>query len=571
MASLLRAALATLVTPPPPLVDLLRTLRFRRRGLVVLDLGSPTWRKPGGAQRLHWTLVWLRADPMVRAVQLRLDGVSGSWAGLQSLQVAIRRLVAAGKPVYGQLRSGGNAELYLAAATSHVFMLPAGELQAAGLASHSTFLGDALARVGVEVEVLTAGEYKSAGEPLSRSCPSAANREAMGALLEDLQDQLVQGIATGRGVEPEAVREAMAQVPLSAEQALERGLIDELAHDDQVADRIEELLGFEPRRSSAGGWWRWQRLRNLWHRVAGSGAPVAVLRLRGPVVDRGPDSRGREMIAADRVVPVIDRLRDSDAVRGVLITVDSGGGSALASERIHRAVQRLQEAKPVVALFEGVSASGGYYLAVPARTIFVQPGTITGSIGVIGMRLLAGRVLERFGVHGTTLRSAPSADLRFARRALTPGERGRLEGMIARYYDLFLRRVAGGRRRPVRVIEPVAGGRIWTGRAARDHGLVDRLGGFEDALSRLYEHLGIQPRLWERPSWDIAQSASSPTQRLMQALLARARVVDPALEPLRAVASRLRIPVALELLLHQPRPGAVEPLALLDWELGDMS
>lgn len=566
MASLLRAALATLVAPPPPLVDLLRALRFRRRGLVTLDLGASAWRRPGGEQRLLQSLLWLRDDPMIRAVRIELDGARGSWAALQSIHAGLRRLGESGKPVYAQLDNAGNAELYLASAASHVFMLPVGELQAAGLAARLTFLGDALARLGVEVELLTAGAYKSAGEPLTRSCPSAENRQAMQALLDDLQDQLVQAIAAGRGLEPALVLEAMAAVPLSAERALELGLVDELAYEDQLDERIEALLDFEPRVASASSWWRWLRIRNLWHRLAGTGTPVAVVRLKGAVVDRGPEASGRELIAADRVVPLLERLRESDAVRGVLLTVDSGGGSVLASERIWRAVQRLQEVKPVVALFQGVAASGGYYLAVPAGCIYVQPGTITGSIGVIGTRILPGRVLERFGIHGTVLRTAPSADLALGVRAMTGPERRRLEGSIARYYELFLRRVAGGRRRPVRAIEPHAQGRVWSGSAARERGLVDRLGTFDDALRRLYEQVGVRPRRWALPRWDISHATLSPGQRLVQSLIADASAGDVGLATLRKLAAGLRIPAALWLLVDAAAAQRPQPLALMEWE-----
>jgi protease-4 len=566
MASPLRIALATLVAPPPLLVDLLRRLRFRGRGLVVIDLGAPAWRRPGGEARLLQALAWLRDDPMVRAVRVDIDGVRGSWADLQAVHAGLRRLIEAGKPVFAQVRSAGNAELYLASAATRVFMLPVGELQAAGLATRMTFLGDALARLGVQVELFTAGAFKSAGEPLTRSSPSAENRQAVRELLEDLQEQLVQAIAQGREIDPTLVREAMAAVPLPAERAVELGLVDELAYEDQIDERIEERLDFEPRAASAQGWWRLLRIRTFWHRLAGVGAPVAVVRLKGAVVDRRPDAGGRELIVADRVVPLLENLRESDAVKGVLITVDSGGGSVLASERIWRAVQRLQEAKPVVALFQGVAASGGYYLAVPARSIYVHPGTITGSIGVIGARVLPGRVLERLGVHGATIRTEPSSDLALGARAMSAPERRRLEASIAHYYDLFLRRVAGGRRRPVRAIEPVAQGRVWSGRVAKEHGLVDRLGTYHDALRRLYEHLGLRPGPWRLPRWDISHASHSPSQRLLQALLADASAAAPHGSVLARLAGALRLPAVLALLLEPDKLGSAQPLALLEWD-----
>ncbi len=381
MAGLLRAALATLVAPPPSVVDLARRLRFRDRAVVDIDLAALSARGTSGAgDRVLLALEWLRNDPMVRGVRIRLDGARGSWATLQAWHAGIRRLVSGGTPVFVEVGAVGNTELFLASAASRIFMLPAGSVEATGLATRMHFFGDVLERLGVQVEVFAAGDYKSAGETLSRSCPSAANREAVQALLDDLQDQLVGAVAAGRGLEVQAVRDALAAAPFTADRALQLGLVDDLAHHDQVRERLEGDLPCEPVHVSFGTWWRWVRFRDLWRRMAGAGAPVAVVRLRGPGVERRAEPGGRDVIAADRVVRLLERVREADAVRGVLLTVDSGGGSVLASERIWRAVQRLQEAKPVVALFQGVAASGGYYLAAPIRSIFVHPGTVTGSI-----------------------------------------------------------------------------------------------------------------------------------------------------------------------------------------------
>jgi protease-4 len=151
---------------------------------------------------------------------------------------------------------------------------------------------------------------------------------------------------------------------------------------------------------------------------------------------------------------------------------------------------------------------------------------------------------------------------------MTGPERSRLVAILERYYQLFLRRVAGGRRRPVRAIEPVAGGRVWSGRAARDLGLVDRLGTYDDALRRLYEHTGLRPGRWALPRWDLRDRSLSTGQRLLQVLLADAMVTGPLFGPLAALASVLRLPASLELFAEQLRAGRVEPLALLDWEPG---
>ncbi len=570
MAGLIRAALATLISPPAPVVDLLRGLRFRGRGLVELDLaGQLALGRVGGAARVCQALEWMRVDPMVRALHLRLDGTHGSWARMQEWRVQLRRLVEAGKPVFTELVAASDADLYLASAATRVFMFPLGDLQAGGLAASLLFLGDALQRLGVDVELLAAGDYKSAGERLTRSCPSPENREAMQALLADLHEQLVEGIAAGRAVDPQQVEAALACVPLSADDALEMGLVDELAYADQVEERIREILEFTPVELSFGAYWLWMRFRDLWRRLAGQGAPVAVLRLKGPVVSRRPQTGGREVIAADRVVTQLDRLRLRRDVHGVLITVDTGGGGVLASEQIWRAVVQLQEEKPVVALFQGVAASGGYYLAVPASTIFAQPGTITGSIGVIGARLRLHRLMERFGVHATTLRTAPSADMHAPFRALSAPERRRLEAHIARYYEVFLDRVVAGRRKPRRAVEPVARGRVWSGRAAREHGLLDRLGTYHDALRHLYQQVGVPLAPWTMPRLDLARSSGSSVRRLLRSALGwlpRFRARFPTLGALERVASRLELPAALELLAEHADSARFEPLALMEWE-----
>ena len=571
MAGWLRSVVAALVVPPAPVVDLLRTLRFRRRAVVTLDL--PQLLAGGGAagfDRLTQGLEWLRCDPQVRAVRLRLERTSASWARLQELRMQLLRLSEAGKPVFAELISAGNADLYLASVAQRVFVMPLGEVVAGGLAGRMVFLGEALARLGVSVDVLTAGAYKSAGEPLVRSCPSPENRQAVSALLEDLQEQLVRGIARGRELEEDQVRQAMGRIPLSAEEAVDLGLADEQAYPDQVDDWLRSSLDFDPVEVSFSSWWRWMWLRDAWRVLAGRGMPVAVLRLNGPVVMRRPEPAGREFIAADRVEAKLASLREEESVRGVLITVDSGGGSVQASERIWRAVARLQREKPVVALLRGVAASGGYYLALPARPLFLQPGTITGSIGVIGAHLAFGRALARLGVHSTTLRAEGASDIDTVQRPYSRQELQRLGEHIDHYYKAFLERVGSGRRMPRRAVEPLAGGRVWSGRQAKERGLADRYGTFHDALAQLCQLAGVRAGPFSLPRWDLSMAGRSPFQRLARGLLGtlgpleQGGAVTPAL---RRLAARLRIPAALELLLDRLGARSMEPLAMLPWEL----
>jgi protease-4 len=292
---------------------------------------------------------------------------------------------------------------------------------------------------------------------------------------------------------------------------------------------------------------------------------VAVLRLRGAVVERAPEHQTRDLIAADSVVPLLDRLRQDDDVRGVLLCVDSPGGSALASERIARAVERLQGEKPVVALLQGVAASGGYYLAVPAGVLYAQPGTVTGSIGVIGVQVRVLPALARWGVHATALHTTPGSDLDLGLRAMTRSERARVEAQIDRTYGLFLRRVGAGRRRPLRAVEPLAGGRVWSGRAALRHGLLDRLGTYHDALAHLYGLVGLRLRPGFEPRLDFGRPEPGLLPRLIRALLGGAMLrAWPGLGLLARLVEEVEPPPVLEAVLEAGARPAV--LAVGAWD-----
>ena len=294
MLTWLRSLLFVLVAPPAPVVDILRALRFRGRAVVVLDLPAlqASSRSGDGLSRLVTVLGLMRRDPMVRAVRLRLRGTVGGWAQLQAVRVALGALQDAGKPVFAELASVGNADLFLASVAQRVFLVPTGEVHAGGLAARMTFLGDALQALGLQVEVIAAGPYKSLGEPLTRAFPSHAHAEATAELVSDLQRQMLSTIAAGRGLSVDAVQSALEAIPLSARRALELGLVDQLAYGDQVAEAIEGALGFEPRGVGYRGYRRWMWLRGLHRRLVGRPRNVAVVHLKGSVVMSAPSGGG---------------------------------------------------------------------------------------------------------------------------------------------------------------------------------------------------------------------------------------------------------------------------------------
>lgn len=497
-----------------------------------------------------WQLRALAEAPEVRAVHLQVQQVAAGWATLSEARAALLAVKEAGKLVVVELDHVGNAELYLASVADRVWMRPVGELHALGVAATLRFAGDALARLGLTVDLEAAGAYKSFGETFRRSYASPENREATASIVAELQEELEAGIAAGRRLDRAAVRAALLDAPLDAEATRARGLVDAVGWPDQVGADLDRRLGGERSVVPFARWWAVTSARD---RFAGwmTDAPVvAVVHLRGTVVD-GEGAPGGELIAAHPVARTLARLREDDDVVAVVLAIRSPGGSAAASDLLWRAVSRLQERKPVVACFGDVAASGGYYLAAPAAEIVAAPTTLTGSIGVVGGKVVYGEALARLGVHAETVLGAPRAAMLRADRPFDAEERARFRTSLERFYRTFLDRVAGGRRRPVAAIEPVARGRVWTGRQALAHGLVDHLGGTTLAVERAQRLAGARDAL------RVDLHARPPGGRLIR--LARRWLLTAVPE-----AARLpRLSASTELLLDAP--GA--PLAIWPWDL----
>jgi protease-4 len=539
---------------PLQLVRFLRRRQLRRGGVVRILLGG-SLRPTSSSDRARQIeqIREMAEDDHVRVVLIRLEGIPAGWASMQDLREALVTLSAAGKKTAVHLDQAGNGELYLASAADRIWMPPPGDLFLSGLGGRLSFFGGILARLGVQVDMVAAGAYKSFGEPFTRGFASPANREQLEALYGDLQDQLISAIALGRGMKPEAVTALLSRSPLSVQEATDAGLIDGAAYEDQVEERLEKLAGSENIRVLS--WQGYRRLRRLERWLVGlgqRGRSIAVVHLEGSVVLGGDGSRTRR-IEARAVVPVLDALAEDDSIKAVVLRVDSGGGSAVASDLIARAVERLGRTRPVIALYGNVSASGGYYLSVPAREIIARPGTITGSIGVIGGKLVVADALARQGLTGDFVDVGPDVGFLGPYRPFTPDQRARFEGYLERTYEVFLRVVAGGRRCPVEAILPVAGGRVWTGRQAKENGLIDHLGGLSTAISRARMLSDIGP---DRGRVIHIDFATSPIRALASSL-SRGQLVSSAL----TLAGQ---PGELVEMLRE-EPGRA--LAMMPWEL----
>jgi protease-4 len=489
--------------------NLWRWLLRRRVDYVRIDLGgalpefaeAPPWwqrrlmgrRAPLSMQELRRRLDRIAADPQAKGLLLHIDGLAVGWATLQSLRAELLRFRAAGGRVVAYVASLDNASYCAACAADTIVTVPSAEFRVLGLRLEVQFLGDALDRIGLRAEVEAVSPYKSAGDQFSRSDMSPEDRAQLERVLDGRYAALVEMIAEGRAKQPEEVRALIDAAPMGAQQALDRGLVDQLCYEDE----LEALLRVDGRDPVIAPWHTARRalrlpLARAFRRV------VAVVPVEGAIVTGGSRSLpvplpllGEEFAGAESVSRALRQAERSQRVAAVLVYVNSRGGDAFASDLIWREVLRVGRRKPLVVVMGDVAASGGYYLAAPAAAIVARPATLTGSIGVIATRFAAADLLSDAGVNTVVLSRGAHTGLGSATEPLSEAERAALREEVQRLYAIFKQRVRDGRGLSEERLEPIAGGRVWLGHEARDLGLVDLLGGVPEGLLRAQELAGL--------------------------------------------------------------------------------
>jgi protease-4 len=435
---------------------------------------------------------WAREDARLSAVVLRCADFQGSWARVQGIRRSIERLRAAGKRVWVHLDSGGIAEYYLASAADRISLPPSATLDVTGLSSEAVFLFGALEKVGIQAELVQMGRYKSAGETFTRRDMSPAHREMIESLVDDLYGQLVDGIGAGRSLEPAAVRELLDRGPFVAREAVDARLADREAYYDEIeAELVEACGGAAVLDRQAYGR---RRGREIQRRVLReSRRTFALVHVNGTIKTGesipGPD--GASAVGSSALGAALKEIREREDVRAVVVRVSSPGGSGLASDLIWREIARTREKKPIVVSCGDLAASGGYYVAVAGAPILAEAGTITGSIGVIAGKANLRRLYDRIGITKELVTRGQNSNIHSDYVPLGEPERARIEAEARSFYDLFLERVAQARRLSVEAVAAAAEGRVWTGRQAWTRGLVDELGGLEEALDAAKKAAGV--------------------------------------------------------------------------------
>ena len=427
-----------------------------------------------------------RRDPRIKTVLLMPSSLSlPYWAKVQELRDAIVEFKKSKKTVVAFLEYGGDREYYLASAADKVYLLPTSSLDLTGVASYEIFLRGALDKIGAVPDFLHVGEYKTAVNQMTEKGFTPAHREMSESLNRDMYDQLVRGIAEARKKSEQEVRALMDQGPFTPDDALRLGLVDELAYEDQLDDRVPEMRsGSREARRIEGSDYARIRAESVGFRPR---SRIAVIYAVGTIVSGQSvfDPLNGAMVGSDTLVEQIRDVRDDDSVKAIILRVDSPGGSSVASDVIWRELMITRDQKPsrpLIASMSDLAASGGYYISMPAQVIVAQPATLTGSIGVYTGKIALGGTLNKLGVTTETVASGANADIYSPFEPFEPGHRMRLQDHMQDFYENFVEKAAESRKTTPERIDAVAQGRVWTGRQARENGLVDALGGLDTAV-----------------------------------------------------------------------------------------
>jgi protease-4 len=474
---------------------------FRKRGTPVLDAVVDRLRRAATDERVAGLIAHVGPDVLTAAQ-------------VEELGIAVEALAAAGKrtvcwaEAFGETGNGTLA-YHLASHFDEVWLQPSGGVALVGSATGGLFLREALTKLGVEPQILARHEYKNAPDTLLRESMGDAQREALQRLTDSFTEQVVATVARRRTLDPDDVRAAIANAPLTAEEGIDRGLVDHLGYRDEVYTAVRRRLagaGHEttpaedlpevelryvqrwapPKKALLKERAQRQASRSV-NRALRRSKPstIAVVPVEGGIaLGRGGGSPlGGPSTGSDTVCAALRQAGSSDDVAAVVLRVVSPGGSYVASDAIHREVHRLRElGTPVVASMGTVAASGGYFVAMGADEILALPGTITGSIGVFAGKVVVKDALEKIGVNRELVQTGEQATMWADGRTFTGDEIERLDRWLDEVYADFTGKAAEGRGMAHSQLEPLARGRVWTGVDALDRGLIDRFGGLEDAI-----------------------------------------------------------------------------------------
>ena len=425
-----------------------------------------------------WQIAEEESSVGVVVLELR-TAPADSMAHVQELRDAIYLLRQAGKKVLCHLEDADGASLYLCSAADRILLNPAGGIRFAGLRARYFYYAGLLEKLGIKADFVRIGAHKSAPEAFTRNGSSEVARDDKIDLLQQHEKHLTLGIAHGRKLSPEAVRERIAKGPFVAVEAKTAGFVDGYAFDDELESQASVLLGQPVRLID-------DNRGPFADRFNGANPGIALIYVDGDMIDGRSQTiplLGMKLVGSYTIAESIKKARENPLISAVVLRIETGGGSAMAADVIWRELQQTTKVKPVIVSMGTAAASGGYYIASPATRVFANPLTITGSIGIFYGKADVSELLRKLGVNVEVYKTAPRADAESIFRPFTDEEKTELKRKVWQFYDVFLQRVSDGRKLTKEQVDAVGQGRVWTGEQALGHKLVDELGGLRQALA----------------------------------------------------------------------------------------
>ncbi|WP_129714971.1 signal peptide peptidase SppA [Pedobacter sp. SYP-B3415] len=463
-----------------------RTSKNPLAGVPVI--GGETSKTIGFADVIR-ALKKARTDDNIKCVYINVTGPNAGMATMREVRNAIIDFRSSKKKVIAYSEYYSQGAYYLASAADKVYLNPEGTVELKGFSSELTFFKGALEKLGVEAQIVRVGNYKSAVEPFIYDKMSDYNRKQVTAYVSGLYNTFLSDIAASRKVSKDSLahiaNELLVQSPADA---LRLKVVDALKYKDEVLTELKKLSGKDAD-DNINSITINDYAQNASEK-AESSDKIAVVYANGDIMGgEGSD----EQIGSERISRALRKARLDKKVKAVVLRVNSPGGSALASDVIWREVVLTRKSKPVIASFGDVAASGGYYIGCAADSIFVQPNTITGSIGIFGIIPNFQKLMnEKLGITFDGVKTGKYADIMSTNRPMTPAERAIIQAELNRIYSGFLQRVADGRKKSKSYVDSIGGGHVWVGTDAVRIGLADRIGSFNDAIAAAAKKAGLK-------------------------------------------------------------------------------
>lgn len=425
----------------------------------------------------------------IAGIYINAVSLAASYASIDEIRTALADFKESGKFVVAYSDSYSQGLYYLASVADKVYLNPSGVVDWRGLSAQTVFFKDLLDKVGVNMQIFKVGTYKSAVEPFINTEMSEANREQVNAYIGSIWNNMLDGVSVARNITTGRLVELADEGALAVEagSSVSAGMVDSLVYKNDMKLVLANMLGVEE--DDMPDMLSLAQMNGVQRSVPKdkSGNVIAVYYAEGDIVDQGETG-----IVSEKVIKDIKELRKDDDVKAVVIRVNSPGGSAFGSEQMWKEINDLKQEKPVVVSMGDYAASGGYYMSCNADYIFAQPSTLTGSIGIFGMIPDGAGLASKVGVTFESVNTNRFSDLGALYRPMNNDEKALIQTSVNNGYELFVKRCADGRKMPVDEIKKIAEGRVWTGLMAKELGLVDEIGGINDAIEMAKHLAGIE-------------------------------------------------------------------------------